>query len=70
MLHMRYTRIGALSGGMQRRLCIALAFVGDSRVVVLDEPTSGIDPNGRRAIWNLIIQRKSSELFLRAVQYQ
>jgi ABC-type multidrug transport system ATPase subunit len=48
-----------LSGGMQRRLCVALAFVGDSKAVILDEPTSGVDPSSRRAVWNLIIKRKS-----------
>ena len=47
-----------LSGGMQRRLSVALAFVGGSKAVILDEPTSGVDPSGRRAIWNLIIRRK------------
>ncbi|XP_060575496.1 uncharacterized ABC transporter ATP-binding protein YadG-like [Ruditapes philippinarum] len=50
-----------LSGGMQRRLCVALAFVGGSKAVILDEPTSGVDPSGRRAVWNLIIRRKSDK---------
>lgn len=51
-----------LSGGMQRRLCVALAFVGGSKAVILDEPTSGVDPSGRRAVWNLIIRRKSGTI--------
>ncbi|KAL4240022.1 ATP-binding cassette sub- A member 12 [Mactra antiquata] len=53
-----------LSGGMQRRLCVALAFVGGSRAVILDEPTSGVDPSGRRAIWNLITQGKKDSAVL------
>lgn len=36
-----------LSGGMKRKLCVALAFMGDSKVVFLDEPTSGMDPYSR-----------------------
>ncbi|KAL3877830.1 hypothetical protein ACJMK2_035474 [Sinanodonta woodiana] len=56
--NVRHAIVKHLSGGMKRRLCVALAFVGGSEVVILDEPTSGIDPNGRRAIWNLIINRK------------
>ncbi|KAK3588921.1 hypothetical protein CHS0354_023682 [Potamilus streckersoni] len=55
----RHALVKHLSGGMKRRLCVALAFVGGSEVVILDEPTSGIDPNGRRAIWNLIVSRKN-----------
>ena len=43
-----------LSEGMQRRVCVALAFVGHSKVVVLDEPTAGVDPIARRYIWRLI----------------
>ncbi len=48
-----------LSGGMQRKLSIACAFIGGSRVVVLDEPTAGVDPYSRRAIWDLLTKYKS-----------
>jgi ABC-type multidrug transport system ATPase subunit len=40
-----------LSGGMKRRLSIAIALVGHSRIVLLDEPTTGLDPVSRRQIW-------------------
>jgi len=43
-----------LSGGMKRRLSIAISLVGDSRIVFLDEPTTGLDPASRRQIWNII----------------
>ncbi|KAB1196777.1 MULTISPECIES: ABC transporter ATP-binding protein [Haloferax] len=43
-----------LSGGQQRRACIALTLVNDPDVLFLDEPTTGIDPAGRRALWSLI----------------
>ena len=56
--HMKDVVAANLSGGMQRRLCVALAFVGGSRTIVLDEPTSGIDPHARKNIWNLILENR------------
>ncbi|GFR59378.1 ATP-binding cassette sub-family A member 1 [Elysia marginata] len=47
-----------LSGGMKRKLCVALAFVGGSSTVILDEPTAGVDPYSRRAIWELLLKFK------------
>jgi ABC-2 type transport system ATP-binding protein len=44
-------RVGAYSGGMKRRLDIAMSLVGDPAVVFLDEPTTGLDPAGRREVW-------------------
>ena len=44
-------RAGAYSGGMKRRLDLALALVHDPRVLFLDEPTTGLDPASRAAIW-------------------
>jgi ABC-2 type transport system ATP-binding protein len=43
-----------LSGGQQRRTCVATALVNDPDLLVLDEPTTGIDPAGRRALWDLL----------------
>ncbi|KAJ3085592.1 hypothetical protein HK102_014025, partial [Quaeritorhiza haematococci] len=43
-----------LSGGAKRRLSIAIALIGDPLVVFLDEPTTGLDPEVRRTIWNII----------------
>ncbi|MEV4532808.1 ABC transporter ATP-binding protein [Asanoa sp. NPDC049518] len=45
---------GGLSGGQKRRLAIALAFVGRPRIVVLDEPTTGLDVQSRRGLWDAI----------------
>ncbi|XP_078733168.1 phospholipid-transporting ATPase ABCA1-like [Lampetra fluviatilis] len=45
-----------LSGGMQRKLSVAIAFVGGSQIVILDEPTAGVDPYARRGIWNLLLK--------------
>ena len=48
-----------LSGGMKRKLSVALAFVAGSKVVILDEPTAGVDPFARRGIWDLLLHYKS-----------
>lgn len=46
---------------MQRKLSVAIAFVGGSRVVVLDEPTAGVDPYSRRSIWELLLKYRKGE---------
>ncbi|MBX0293825.1 ABC transporter ATP-binding protein [Haloarcula nitratireducens] len=43
-----------LSGGQQRRTCVATALINDPDLLVLDEPTTGIDPAGRQALWDLL----------------
>jgi ABC-2 type transport system ATP-binding protein len=45
---------GTYSGGMVRRLDLAMTLVGDPRIIFLDEPTTGLDPRSRRAIWDMI----------------
>ncbi len=50
----RNTRFGALSGGQKQRLFIALALLNDPQIVFLDELTTGLDPQARRATWDLI----------------
>ncbi|KAA8595046.1 hypothetical protein FQN60_012181 [Etheostoma spectabile] len=54
--HKRKSLTSTLSGGMQRKLSVALAFVGGSKVVILDEPTAGVDPYARRGIWDLLLK--------------
>ena len=50
-------RVGSLSGGERRRLDLTLALLGSPRVIVLDEPTTGLDPESRRTVWTLVRQR-------------
>ena len=50
------TRIGALSGGQQRRVDLGLAVIGRPEVLFLDEPTTGLDPQARRGLWTVIQQ--------------
>jgi ABC-2 type transport system ATP-binding protein len=47
-------RVATYSGGMRRRLDIAMSLIGDPRVVFLDEPTTGLDPEGRLEVWQVI----------------
>ncbi|MBD3347557.1 MAG: ATP-binding cassette domain-containing protein [Chitinivibrionales bacterium] len=55
-------RIRELSGGMKRRLVIARALVNEPRLLILDEPTTGLDPQVRHAIWEKIRQLKKQGL--------
>src|SRR4029079_2788822 len=46
--------VETLSGGQQRRLAVAVALVGDPEILFLDEPTTGLDPQSRRQLWDVI----------------
>lgn len=65
----RHFQSKALSGGMKRRLSCGMAFVGGSKVVILDEPTSGMDPSARRATWDLITGLKAGRTILLSTHF-
>jgi ABC-2 type transport system ATP-binding protein len=56
----RNTRTAELSGGQRQRLSVALALVNDPELVFLDEPTTGMDPAARRALWDIILTLKAA----------
>ncbi|KAK0597531.1 hypothetical protein LWI29_026223 [Acer saccharum] len=58
------TVVRALSGGMKRKLSLGIALIGDSKVVILDEPTSGMDPYSMRLTWQLIKKKKKGRIIL------
>uniref|UniRef100_M3ZKD5 P-type phospholipid transporter n=1 Tax=Xiphophorus maculatus TaxID=8083 RepID=M3ZKD5_XIPMA len=69
LLHKRHDQTKNLSGGMQRKLSVAIAFVGGSKVVVLDEPTAGVDPYSRRGIWDLLLKYREDRTIILSTHY-
>ncbi|NIQ24958.1 MAG: ATP-binding cassette domain-containing protein, partial [Pseudomonas stutzeri] len=53
-------KLRELSGGMKRRLSIARALVNDPELIILDEPTTGLDPQVRHLIWRRLRQLKNA----------
>jgi ABC-2 type transport system ATP-binding protein len=62
-------QVRKFSGGMKRRLSIAMALVSDPQVLFLDEPTLGLDPQARRAIWDHVAGLKGKKTILLTTHY-
>ncbi|XP_010261075.1 PREDICTED: ABC transporter A family member 7-like isoform X2 [Nelumbo nucifera] len=56
--------VGRYSGGMKRRLSLAISLISYTRVVFLDEPTTGLDPESRNYVWNVIKQAKAARAII------
>ena len=66
----RRARIGTLSGGQKQRLAMACALVGDPDLLFLDEPTTGLDPQARRHLWDLVDElRKAGRTIILTTHY-
>ena len=48
LMHVKNAQIGTFSGGMKRRVSLAISAIGDPKIIILDEPTTGMDPKARR----------------------
>ncbi|RZF33664.1 hypothetical protein LSTR_LSTR007042 [Laodelphax striatellus] len=53
-----------LSGGQRRKLSVGIAVIGDPKIVILDEPTAGVDPYSRRLLWSLLQSKKEGKVIL------
>jgi len=65
----RKDQVRKLSGGMQRRLSIAMALMSDPQILFLDEPTLGLDPHARKSVWNYIEKLKRKKTILLTTHY-
>lgn len=58
-----------LSGGQKRKLSVGIALIGNSRVIMLDEPTSGMDTSSRRRLWEMLKQYKAGKIIILTTHY-
>ncbi len=58
-----------LSGGQKRKLSLAIAFIGDSKIIYLDEPTSGMDTAARRYVWEMLKKYKNDKIVVLTTHY-
>ena len=65
----RHTLAAALSGGMKRKLSVGCALIGGSRAVLLDEPSSGMDPASRRSLWDLLKRKTAGRVMVLTTHY-
>lgn len=53
-----------LSGGQKRKLSVGIAVIGSPKIIILDEPTAGVDPPARRHLWSLLQKRKKGKVIV------
>ncbi|XP_067403873.1 uncharacterized protein [Emydura macquarii macquarii] len=63
------TQANKLSGGQKRTLSLAIAMLGDPQVLILDEPTAGLDPRSRHHVWTLLKERRAGRVTLFSTQF-
>ena len=57
-------KVKLLSGGERRRLSVALAFIGDPKIIFLDEPTAGLDTTAKRLLWDVLKKYKQGRIII------
>ena len=65
----KHTMSSQLSGGMKRKLSLAIAMIANSKILILDEPTSGMDPEARRHIWDVLQSIRTERTILLTTHY-
>ncbi|XP_041362406.1 phospholipid-transporting ATPase ABCA3-like [Gigantopelta aegis] len=58
-----------LSGGMKRKLSVGIALIGDSKIIILDEPSSGMDPDARRHIWSVLQNNRAGRTMVLSTHF-
>jgi len=66
---MRETKAKNLSGGSRRKLSVAIALCGNSKFVMLDEPTAGMDLQARRSLWNMLRAQRQGRIIILTTHY-
>ncbi|GFS83796.1 ATP-binding cassette sub-family A member 3 [Nephila pilipes] len=69
LIEKRYELIKNLSGGMKRKLSLGIAMVGGSKVLFLDEPTSGMDVEARRSVWDALLEIRHTRTIILTTHY-
>ena len=59
----------SLSGGQKRKLSVAIALIGNSKLVILDEPSSGMDTSSRRKLWEMLKSSKQGKIVILTTHY-
>ena len=69
LLQYKDTMAKNLSGGNRRKLSVAIALIGNSKFVLLDEPTAGMDLSARRKLWNMLKKYKHNRIIILTTHY-
>ena len=65
----RHSLVGTLSGGQKRKVQLLIAIMGDTSIILLDEPSSGMDPTSRRDTWSFIQELKKDKFIILTTHY-
>jgi ATP-binding cassette subfamily A (ABC1) protein 3 len=65
----KYQQSKTLSGGQKRKLSVAIAMIGNSKIVLLDEPSSGMDTSARRRMWEMLKKNKNGKIVILTTHY-
>lgn len=56
--------VNTFSGGMKRRISLAISAIGNPKIILMDEPTTGMDPKTRRGVWSMIRELKKNRVVI------